>query len=285
MIAQPFEYLAPDSIGAAVELISDRSRLVRIIGGGTMLVPRLTRGEDRPDLIVDPKNLGLEGIRALGNELVIGARATYDDVLCSELVRSQLPILKIMADGVTGGRSITGQGTLGGSACFGNPASDVPACLVALDARIRLVSVAGTREVPSSEFFAGAFSTTRRADEIAVAIVIPRPQSPVHVSYRKVKPAGSSWPILTVACVVAERGAGRLRLNCAIGGLAPRPVSGSVAFHASDIQQADQLISRLTSSPDDAWEDALADSAYRAMAAQPVTRRVFREAMERYHDR
>lgn len=285
MISHKLRYAAPQSIEAAAHLMSDTDQLVVAIGGGTMLVPRMTRGEERPGLAIDLRNLGLKSIDAIGDEITIGARVTYDDIMESDLIRNELPLLKVMADGVTGGRSITGQGTLGGSACFANPASDVPACLAALDAKIRLVSVSGTREVASSEFFVGAFSTARRADEIAVAIVVPRPRSRTHVSYRKVKPAGSSWPILTVACVLVETGSGFLHARCSVGGLAPRPVSGSGIVMGGDTSDVDRMLAGLTSPPQDAWEDALGDREYRAMAAPPVARRVFREAMEAYDAR
>lgn len=283
MIAKPFTYAAPQKVDEAVSLLKNCCGEALVLGGGTMLVPAMAREESRPELVVDLRRIGLKGIFEERGNILIEARASYEDVLASALIAEQAPLLVQMASGVTGGRSITGQGTLVGSACFANPASDVPACLAALGARIRLVGADGVREVAMAEFFLGGFQTSRRQDEIGMALILPRPQGRVSTSYRKVKPSGGSWPIITVACVIEEISAGIATISLAIGGLAstPRHIAATVETASFDTQE--ELVSALVVDVTSPWEDALADAEYRSRVAPAIALRVMREALGMHH--
>ncbi|MBY3418343.1 molybdopterin dehydrogenase [Rhizobium laguerreae] len=283
MIAKPFTYVAPQKVDEAVSLLKNCLGEALVLGGGTMLVPAMTREESRPELVVDLRRIGLKGIFEERGNIIIEARASYEDVLASALIAEQAPLLVQMASGVTGGRSITGQGTLVGSAFFANPASDVPACLAALGARIRLVGADGVREVAMAEFFLGGFQTSRRQDEIGMALILPRPQGRVSTSYRKVKPSGSSWPIITVACVIEEISAGIATISLAIGGLASTPLHISATVEAVSSRAQEELVYALVSNVKSPWEDALADAEYRSRVAPAIALRVMREALGMHH--
>jgi carbon-monoxide dehydrogenase medium subunit len=233
-------------------------------------------------LLVDLRRMGLNQILVENESILIEARVSYDDVLASALIAEQVPLLAQMASGVTGGRSITGQGTLVGSACFANPGSDVPVCLSALGAEIRLVGPEGTRNVPIAEFFLGGFLTSRKRDEICVGLIIPRQRGQVTSSYRKVKPSGSSWPIVTVACVVDHRTTDGASISLAIGGLDSTPLQVSAAGNLSSRDQ-EELVSRLVSKVSCPWGDALADFEYRLRVAPAIALRVMREALGAQH--
>lgn len=282
MIAHPFSYSAPETIEEAASLLANFDGDAMVIGGGTMLVPAMSRGESKPELIVDLRRIGLKQISLGTADILIEARVSYDDVLSSTLIAEQAPLLVQMASGVTGGRSITGQGTLVGSACFANPASDVPVCLAALGAKIRLVGAEGIRDVPMAEFFLSGFLTSRRKDELGVALILPRPGGRVSSSYRKVKPSGSSWPIITVACVVNRSAGDSSSTTLAIGGLASTPLQ-ITATGALAPRDQEELVSTLVSMVRDPWDDALADSEYRLRVAPPVALRVMREAIGEQH--
>ncbi len=278
MIAKPFSYSAPETPKEAASLLASCPGEALVLGGGTMLVPAMTRGETIPDLVVDLRQMALKRIYEENASIVLEASVTYDDVLASPLIAEQVPLLVQMASGVTGGRSITGQGTLVGSACFANPASDVPVCLAALGAHLRLVGADGTRQVPMAEFFRGGFQTSRERDELGVALIFPRPRGPVVTSYRKVKPSGSSWPIVTVACVVEQTPEDSPSISLAIGGLDSTPLQVSTMGKLSSQDQED-LISKLVSKVKNPWEDALADFEYRLRVAPAIALRVMREAL------
>ena len=128
-----------------------------------------------------------------------------------------------MSEQITGGISIVGQGTIGGSACYANPSSDVPACLLALRARLQLRSIAGTREIDAAEFYRGAFATARRADEILTAIVFPKMSATATCGYQKLKFSMGSWPIVTAAVVAEADTAGRL-FRVSLGAASATPI-------------------------------------------------------------
>lgn len=282
MISSRFRYFAPETIEEAVALLADGPTDALVLGGGTMLIPAMTRAESKPELLIDLRRLGLKGIFEDGDDLIIEAKVTYDDVLESTLVARIAPVLAQMASGVTGGHSITGQGTLVGSACFANPASDVPVCLASLGARIRLASSTGLREVPLSQFFVGGFETSRRRGEIGLALLVPKPQGRVSSSYRKVKPSGSSWPIITVACVIEQRMPDAAKLSLAIGGLASTPLHASTDLPIESSEAQQEFVAALVRNVALPWSDDLADAEYRSLAAPAVALRVLLETLGRH---
>ena len=150
MIRRPFDYARPATLVEASRLLAGASGRGRVLGGGSVLVPAMSAGLDSPGLVLDLRRLGLDIVREEGGSVVIGAGATYARVRSSPVVRTRLPLLAAMADEVTGGPGLWNLATLAGAACHANPASDVPGCLVALGASLRLVSVRGERLVPAT---------------------------------------------------------------------------------------------------------------------------------------
>lgn len=283
MIAYPFEYVAPPSLEEAVSCLAASNHSAAVLGGGTMLLPAMGRSESRPSILIDLRRLDLTELTEHKADISIGARATYDHILASPLIERAAPILFSMSQGITGGRSITGQGTLAGSACYANPASDVPACLAALNARIRLVSVRGTRDLPVREFLLGGFLTARRFDEIATALIVPKFLGRSAWSYRKVKPSGSSWPIITVACLIEEGAGGFSDVTLSIGGLAATPLVGKCSVYPKHPDPMESMLRSLTEEVAAPWADELAGAEYRSLIAPPVALRVMREALVKYN--
>ena len=153
MIRHHFEYLAPASVAEATEMIASADGDTDIIGGGTWVVVEMNQGIRRPKRVVDLRRAGLGGIWVGGGQTVLGATASY-----SALLASNAPdVLKTMARGVTGGVQLRNRASLGGSACYANPGSDVPGLLVGLGARLLLESARGKREVAAADFFLDAF--------------------------------------------------------------------------------------------------------------------------------
>jgi carbon-monoxide dehydrogenase medium subunit len=242
------EYVAPESVEEAVRLLDDGSR---VLGGGTWLVPELTRGGAWPRRIVDLRLAGLTAIQPHGDGLRIGATATYSDLLESKAVAQQAPLLRLVAAQVTGGWSIRNQGTVGGSVAAARPQSDLSAPLVALGAVAVVAGPDGERSVPVAELLLG-----RR--EILTALDVPA--IPAAVGYAKLKRGASSWPIATAAAVCFADGSSRLVL----GAVAARPV----VVDATDVVVAEPL------------DDALAPGWYRASVAPAIARRALDQALE-----
>lgn len=278
MIRYAFQYERPQTLPAAVALLREAGTEARVLGGGSMLVPSLSSGLDRARLILDPIRLDLDGVHSDAKTVRIGARATYATLAASATIRERLPLLAAMVADVTGGAGLWNLATLGGAVCFANPSADGPGCLAALDARFRLASVAGERLVPAADFFLGAFSTCRRPDEILIEIVIPAETPMGRNSYRKLKNAASSWPIVTASAFTTYRDDGVHIVRASIGAAAPTPLAGIWTFNntpdISDMSAiADELMAKMTIE----WADELAGPGYRRAVARTVLERVLRE--------
>ncbi|WP_011579820.1 MULTISPECIES: FAD binding domain-containing protein [Chelativorans] len=271
MIPNRFDYAAPKTLDAALELLSGRND-AKILGGGTVLVPLMGLGDVKPSVVVDLRNLPLSGITKSNGSLLIGAAATYKTIAADRAVGEMAPLLAYVSRQITGGPQILSQATAGGSACYSNPASDVPASIVALDARMRLGSAAGTRTLSALEFFTGAFTNVLRPDEVLLEILIP-PSCWNRFGYIKQKHATSSWPIVTAACLADND----RNVRIAVGGAASRPyvVEGICRTKgcAEDIGQ------RASEALVDPWSDALAPAAYRQRIVKSVVTRAVKQAL------
>ncbi|MFI6456067.1 FAD binding domain-containing protein [Streptosporangium amethystogenes] len=278
MITKNFAYHAPTDLDGVVTALSAASGAAVVLGGGTMLVPDMTHGKTVADVVVDLSRAGLSGIARHGGEVVVGATTTYAGVLFDPRARDLVPLLGRMAGGVTGGPQIRNKGTIGGSACYANPSSEVPACLVALGARLRLASAGGTREVAAGDFFTGAFTTARRPDEVLANVTLPAPTGP-RPGYTKLKLTESSWPIATAACVPGPEGA----LRVALGAVAATPLL--VTLDPPQAGVADpawrahvrEVVDAALAEP---WSDVLADGEYRRRVAPVVAARAVADALE-----
>ncbi len=279
MIAHPFAYACPETVAEAARMLAEANGGATAMAGGTWLVPHMSRAGQRPALVLDLRRLGLGGERVEDDTIVLGACTTYDQLKASTLVRDALPLLGIMARGITGGRGITGQGTIGGAACYATPASDIPGCLVALAARLRLVSRDGMREVPAAAFFTGPFQTACRPNEILSAIVFDRPTGKTWAGYHKLKLSGGSWPIVTAACCM-EQGALGLHPRVVIGAAGPIPVVAAALLPATGQASLWRLPETAAEGLTEGWTDELADADYRLVVAPEMARRAVAAAVE-----
>jgi aerobic carbon-monoxide dehydrogenase medium subunit len=260
-------YHRPASVGEAAGILAAEGPGAAVLGGGTMLVPLLVRRQLAVSHVVDLCDLGLEGIGVSGDGVEIGARVSYADVIESADLAAAAPLLPRMAAGITGGAQIRNQGTIGGSACYANPASDVPACLVALDATMRLEGPAGARDVAAADFFVDAFASARTADELLVSLAIPRRSAAY--GYAKLKLSESSWPIATAVAVRRPDGGATLT----VGGVRSRPLQVELEPDTG----ADDFDELIGPALDESWADVLADGEYRKAVAPAVARRAWAE--------
>jgi aerobic carbon-monoxide dehydrogenase medium subunit len=174
----PFTYLRARSLDEALAGL-DAEGEAKILAGGQSLVPLLNMRLVRPTALVDINGVpGLEEIRAAPHGgLVIGALVRHTDLLASPLVRARAPLLAT-ATAHIGHRAIRNRGTLGGSLAHADPAAELPAAIVALDATLTLVGPGARRRVAGREFFRGPLTTALGPREILTEIEIPGPAAP-----------------------------------------------------------------------------------------------------------
>lgn len=263
-------YRAPESIESAIELLADDPKAV-VLGGGTWVLPQLHRRELSASTIVDLRRLGLDQIGSEGGAVRIGPAVTYSALADSDIVATSVPLLARMAGQITGGVQLRNQGTIGGSACYATPSSDVPACLVALGAELELRGQTGVRRLAAREFFRGPFATARQRDELLTAIVVAPDTR--RWAYEKLKLCQSSWPIATAAAVATDDGA-----EVTLGAVAAVPLWLSVGAR----EEVGELVAERL---DDPWDDLLAPAEYRRRVAPALARRARAQLNELNGDR
>jgi carbon-monoxide dehydrogenase medium subunit len=169
----PFDYHRPTSLAETFELLERYGDDGRILAGGQSLVPTLNMRLATPRAVIDINHLpGLNEIRVTPNGLVIGALVRHDEVERSPVLRERAPLIAAAMPHV-GHAAIRARGTFGGSLALADPAAELPACVVALDATIRVASRRGTRDIAAADFFQGVYTTALAPGEVIVEIIIP----------------------------------------------------------------------------------------------------------------
>ncbi len=169
----PFDYHRPTSLDETFALLDRCGDESRIIAGGQSLVPALNMRLATPRAIIDINRVpGLDAIRSTADGLVIGALVRHETLEHSALVRERAPLIAAAMPHV-GHRAIRTRGTLGGSLALADPAAELPACVVALDAAIRVASRRGAREIRAADFFRGIYTTALEPGEILTEVVVP----------------------------------------------------------------------------------------------------------------
>lgn len=220
-----FDLLEPDNIAEASRLAAQWGDEARFIAGGTALILAL-----RQRLLAPAKLISLTGIAALRgidfdpqSGLRIGALTLHSDVAASPLVRQHAPMLARTA-AVLANPQVRNQGTLGGNLCYADPATDPPTCLLALDARVRLASHRGSRELPLAEFIVDYYTTALEPDELVHEIRVPvTPADAVSDYTRFLRTAAEHRPMVSVATWARRDGPLCTDVRLVVGAATPIP--------------------------------------------------------------
>ncbi len=173
MKASAFSYARATSVGNAIELLVAHGERAKVLSGGQSLMPAMNLRLVAPELIVDIGDLTeLRGIAVRGETITIGALTRHADLLKSREIAAHAPLLTDAIAHVAH-PAIRNRGTIGGSLAHADPASELPACMVALNATIIISGPAGERRVPASDFFTGIYETVLSSQELLVAVEFP----------------------------------------------------------------------------------------------------------------
>jgi carbon-monoxide dehydrogenase medium subunit len=169
----PFEYHRPTSLAETFDLLERYGDDGRLLAGGQSLVPALNMRLATPRAVIDINRLpGLAEIGLAPEGLVIGALARHEAVERSPLVARHAPLLAAAMRHV-GHPAIRSRGTVGGSLALADPAAELPACAVALDAMLRVAGRRGERRIAAGDFFRGVYTTALEPGEVLTALVVP----------------------------------------------------------------------------------------------------------------
>jgi carbon-monoxide dehydrogenase medium subunit len=200
MIPARFDYEVADSVEHASELLGSRED-AKLLAGGHSLIPAMKLRISRPALLVDLGRLDdLRYIRDAGDRLAIGALTRHSDIERSDLLKAQCGLLAYAA-GLIGDPQVRHRGTIGGTTAHGDPASDTPTVLPALDADIVARGPGGERVIPAAEFFRGVYETALGPEDVVTEIRVPRLDG-AGWSYQKFARRAQDWATVGVAAVV-----------------------------------------------------------------------------------
>ncbi|HEV8357219.1 MAG TPA: xanthine dehydrogenase family protein subunit M [Gemmatimonadales bacterium] len=203
MIPASFDYARARNLRDALNTLTAGDG-AKLLAGGHSLLPMMRFRLAQPARLVDIGELAeLRGIAEKGRGLRIGATTTYRELLDSPLVTERAPLVA-EACRTIGDVQVRNRGTIGGGVAHADPASDMAAVLLALDATIQLRSKAAKRSVPAREFFLGPFTTAMAADELLTDIVVPPVPRGAMTAYLSFEQAASGFPLVGVAAVVGR---------------------------------------------------------------------------------
>ena len=187
MIPAPFAYHRPRSLDETLGLLAQHGEDARVVAGGHSLIPMMKLRLARPEHLVDLQDLQeVRGILSEHDVVIIGAMTTQRELIGSELLTARCPIIREAALQIADPQ-VRYCGTLGGNVVNGDPGNDMPAVMMALNARYRLKGQSGEREVAARDFYQGVYSTALQSEEILVSISIPMPDEGHGYAYEKQK--------------------------------------------------------------------------------------------------
>ncbi len=183
MIPAEFDYVRPSSLQEALQVLAQHGEDAKVLAGGHSLIPLMKLRLASPGIIVDLARIReLKGISLDGGRVRIGALTTHAEVAASPVVQQNAPALAQAAREI-GDRQVRARGTIGGSLAHNDPAADLPAVMLALDAQITAQSVRGSRTHAAESFFVGILETALAPDEVLTQVSVAVSPRSAYVKY------------------------------------------------------------------------------------------------------
>jgi len=280
-----FEYEAPETLGAALDLLAELGDEAKVLAGGQSLIPMLALRLTAFEHLVDIGPLAeLQGIERRNGHLRIGA-GTVDRIVGRDAqVAASVPLLTKVTP-LIGHFQIRNRGTIGGSIAHADPAAEYPTVALVLDAELEVASASATRVVPAAEFFMSTWTTSMEGDEVLVAIRFPVWSGRCGFGVEELARRHGDFALTGAVCGVETADSGEVR-RCAIGllGMDSTPIRAPAAEAAlvGSTPSPDDLleIGRLAVEDADPPADLHASSEYRRRVGAEMVRRALRQALE-----
>jgi carbon-monoxide dehydrogenase medium subunit len=275
MIPPAFDYVRPASVDEAVRALAGAGEEAKVLAGGQSLLPLLRLRLAFPELVVDVGRIPeLRGVREDGDMLAIGALTTHHDVVHDPLVRRHAGLLAQATETVAD-PAVRHRGTLGGSLAHADPAGDLPAVVLALDAELVAQGPGGRRTIAAREFFSDYLQTALAPDELLVEVRVPKREG-WGFRYEKFHRVAQSWAMVGVAALVRRDDGHIAEARIGLTNMGPTPLRASQAEgqlagagDADAVERAAHAAAEGTRPS----RDASASPEYRAHLAQVLTKR------------
>ncbi len=276
MIPAAFDYVAPSSIEEALAVLAEKGDDAKVIAGGQSLLPVLRMRLNAPEVVVDLGRIeGLRGVRDEGDALVIGAMTTHSDVGRDPLVAEHTALISRAITHLADAQ-VRNRGTFGGALAHADPAGDLGAPALALDASFVIAGQGGSRTVPAADFFEDVFTTAIGDGEILTEVRVPK-HTGWGAHYEKFVRVSHQWSIVAVAATVRAEGGTIAEAAIGLTNMGSTPLRASaveaalVGHPATEdvVRQAAAAAAEGTSPP----SDLNGDADYRRHLATVLTRR------------
>ncbi|MGI8695887.1 MAG: FAD binding domain-containing protein [Mycobacteriales bacterium] len=206
MIPPSFDYIRPSTVDDAVGALVEHGDDAKVLAGGQSLLPLLRLRLAFPEVLVDVGRVEeLRGVRDDGDAIVIGAMTTHHDVMSDPLVREHAAVLA-QATSTVADPAVRHRGTFGGALSHADPAGDLPAVALALDATFEIAGAGGRRSVPAAEFFLDYLQTAVQTGELLASVRVPKLGAGWGSHYEKFHRVAQAWAIVGVAAIVRRDG-------------------------------------------------------------------------------
>jgi carbon-monoxide dehydrogenase medium subunit len=272
VIPAKFDYVRAGSADEAVSLIAEHGDDAKFLAGGHSLLPLMKLRLAQPSVLVDIGRITeLSYIRDGGDYIAIGALTRHRDIETSDLLKAEVPILPVAASNV-GDPQVRHRGTIGGSTAHADPASDLPATLLALGATLVARGSNGERQIEAKSFFTGFLESTLAPDELLTEIRVPKTPGSAW-GFQKFNRRAQDWAIVGVAAARADGRGGIALVN-----MGPTPVLAERATAAWLQGASPTEAAELATTEAEPSADLNASVEYRNHLAKVLTRRALESA-------
>jgi aerobic carbon-monoxide dehydrogenase medium subunit len=284
MKASAFSYARATSVANALELLAAHGDRAKVLSGGQSLMPAMNLRLISPELIVDIGELAeLRGIAVTGGALRIGALTRHVDLQRSPDIAAHAPLLTEAVAHVAH-PAIRNRGTIGGSLAHADPASELPACMVALNATVVVRGPKGERRIGAADFFRGIYETALSPDELLIAVELPvEPTNSAHFFHEFARRHGD-YAIAGLAAQAVMSGNVFTDLRLAFFAVGDRPVLAQAANGLVNVSFTPAVLSEASAALAeelDPQEDQQASASMRRHLAKVLMRRCVAELLGR----
>ena len=281
MIPAQFDYVAPTTLAEAITALGEAGEDAKILAGGQSLIPVLRLRLAFPSTLIDLSKVSeLRGVCEDGDALVIGAMTKHADVMANPLVLQHAALLA-EATSTVADPAVRHRGTFGGALAHADPAGDLAAVALALDAELVAEGPGGRRSIAAKDFFRDYLETALSPDEILTAVRIPKLTGDWGVRYEKFNRVAQAWAIVGVATAVRMEGGAiaEARIGLTNMGSTPvRPHSVEAALVGAATREQVVLASASAADGTTPPSDLGAQADYRQHLARVLTARAVAKA-------
>ena len=282
MIPAAFDYVAPTTVEEALAALAQYGDEAKIIAGGQSLLPVLRMRLNAPEWVIDLGRIdSLRGVRDEGESIFVGAMTRHSDVAADPLVAEHAALVT-RATATVADEQVRHRGTFGGALAHADPAGDLGAPALALDAEFVIAGPAGERVVPGAEFFQGLFETAVSEDELLIGVRIPK-HTGWTAHYEKFVRVAHQWPICAVGATLKVSGGVIEGAAIGLTNMGSTPLRAAGVEQALVGQQATEEVVRnaaaLAADGAEPPSDLNGDADYRRHLVTVLTRRAITKAL------